>query len=117
LTFFLGGTGLLTVGLGVLADPWLTLTVFLQPLMAVCFFPAGFTALGRIGPPELRNMAVGLTVPLGFLIGGGVIPTGIGWAGERGSFAAGIIGTGLFTLCCLPLIRKIRLTALADQKA
>ncbi|MBI5583621.1 MAG: MFS transporter [Deltaproteobacteria bacterium] len=116
LTIFLGATGLLTVLLGLLPDPWLTVTVFLQPLMAVCLFPAGFTAISRIGPPELRNMAVAFTVPLGFLIGGGVIPTGIGWAGEQGSFATGIIGTGLFTLLCLPLIRKIRLTAIAEQQ-
>jgi NNP family nitrate/nitrite transporter-like MFS transporter len=114
LTVFLGATGLLTVLLGLLPDPWLTVTVFLQPLMAVCFFPAGFTAISRIGPPELRNMAIGFTVPLGFLIGGGVIPTGIGWAGEQGSFAMGIIATGLFTLLGLPLIRKIRLNALVD---
>ncbi len=116
LTFFLGATGLLTILLGLLRGPWLILVVFWQPLMAVCFFPAGFNAISRIGAPELRNMAVAFTVPLGFLIGGGLIPTAIGWAGEQGSFAAGIIGTGLFTLLCLPLIRKIRLTAIADQK-
>jgi NNP family nitrate/nitrite transporter-like MFS transporter len=116
LTIFLGATGLLTTLLGLLSDPWLTVAVFLQPLMAVCFFPAGFTALGRIGPPELRNMPVAFAVPLGFLIGGGLIPTAIGWAGERGSFAAGIIGTGLFTLLCVPLIPKLDLTAVDDQK-
>jgi MFS family permease len=116
LTIFFGATGLLTMLLGILPDPWLTVTVFLQPLVAVCFFPAGFTAISRIGPPGLRNVAVSLTVPLGFILGGGLIPTGIGWAGEQGSFATGLVGTGLFTLMCLPLIGRLKLTAIADQK-
>jgi MFS transporter, NNP family, nitrate/nitrite transporter len=116
LAVFFGATGVLTVLLGTLAGPWLTAVVFLQPLVAVCFFPAGFTAIGRIGPPKLRNVAVGFTVPLGFMFGGGLIPTGIGWAGEQGSFSAGIIGVGLVTLLCLPLVRLLKLTALADQK-
>ena len=116
LAVFFGATGVLTILLGTLAGPWLTAVVFLQPLAAVCFFPAGFTAIGRIGPPKLRNVAVGFTIPLGFMFGGGLIPTGIGWAGERGSFSAGIIGVGLVTLLCLPLIRLLKLTAVADQK-
>lgn len=116
LAVFFGATGVLTILLGTLAGPWLIVVVFLQPLVAVCFFPAGFTAIGRIGPPKLRNVAVGFTVPLGFMFGGGLIPTGIGWAGERGSFSAGIIGVGLVTLLCLPLIRLLKLTAIADQK-
>ena len=116
LTVFFGATGVLTILLGALHGPWLIVVVFLQPLVAVCFFPAGFTAIGRIGPPKLRNVAVGFTVPLGFLFGGGLIPTGIGWAGEQDSFSAGVIGVGLFTLLCLPLIRQLKLTAIADQK-
>ena len=116
LAVFFGATGVLTILMGTLAGPWLTIVVFLQPLVAVCFFPAGFTAIGRIGPPKLRNVAVGFTVPLGFMFGGGLIPTGIGWAGEHGSFSAGIVGVGLVTLLCLPLIRRLKLTAVADQK-
>ncbi len=115
LAIFFGATGVLTILLGALTGPWLTIVVFLQPLVAVCFFPAGFTAIGRIGPPKLRNVAVGFTVPLGFMFGGGLIPTGIGWAGEQGSFSAGIIGVGVVTLLCLPLIRLLKLTAVADQ--
>ena len=116
LAFFFGATGVLTILLGTLAGPWLTAVIFLQPLAAVCFFPAGFTAIGRIGPPKLRNVAVGFTIPLGFMFGGGLIPTGIGWAGEQASFSAGIIGVGLITLLCLPLIRWLKLTAIADQR-
>lgn len=116
LAVFFGATGVLTILLGTLAGPWLIAVVFLQPLVAVCFFPAGFTAIGRIGPPKLRNVAVGFTVPLGFMFGGGLIPTGIGWAGEQGSFSAGVIGVGLVTLLCLPLIWQLKLTAIADQK-
>ncbi|MFA4915518.1 MAG: MFS transporter [Syntrophales bacterium] len=116
LSVFFGATGILTIMVGIFTGSWLTIVVFLQPLVAVCFFPAGFTAISRVGPPELRNVAVSVTISLGYVFGGGFIPTFIGWAGEHGSFAGGIIGTGLFTLLCLPLIRKLKLTAITDQK-
>jgi MFS transporter, NNP family, nitrate/nitrite transporter len=105
---FLFLTGILTVLLGSVHGGWLIACVFLQPMMAVCFFPAGFSAISRIGSPENRNVAISFTVPLGFLMGGGAVPTLIGWAGERGSFSLGIIVIGIFTLACLPLIRWLR---------
>jgi MFS transporter, NNP family, nitrate/nitrite transporter len=105
LTIFLFLTGVMTILLGVLHNNWLIVCVFLQPMMAVCFFPAGFTAISRIGPPESRNVAISFTVPLGFLLGGGGVPSLIGWTGEHGSFALGLIIIGIFTLICLPLIR------------
>jgi hypothetical protein len=36
-------------------------------------------------------VAVSLTVPVGFLLGGGVIAAGLGIMGEMGSFALGLI--------------------------
>ena len=58
--------------------------------MAVCFFPPAFAALSLIGTPNTRNVAVSLTVPMGFMLGGGAVPIGIGFAGDLGSFAWGI---------------------------
>jgi NNP family nitrate/nitrite transporter-like MFS transporter len=82
-------TGSLTVLLGLAKGYWIVIIVFLQPMLAVCFFPAGFAALSCIGPASSRNVAVSLTIPLAFLIGGGGIPSGIGIMGDLAKFALG----------------------------
>jgi nitrate/nitrite transporter NarK len=87
-------TGAITFLLGVLSNEWLSPAVFVQPLLAVWFFPAAFAAIAMITTPSARNLAVSFSVPLGFLIGGGAIPTFIGAMGDAGSFAGGLILTG-----------------------
>ena len=86
--------GLTTVLLGTSTGSWLVLLVFLQPVVAVCFFPPGFAALSAIGPPNARNVAVSLTIPAAFLVGGGAIPMGIGMMGDAGFFALGVSAAG-----------------------
>jgi NNP family nitrate/nitrite transporter-like MFS transporter len=88
-------TGLLTLLLGLVADAGLSAIVIVQPALAVWFFPAGFAALAVIAPPHARNLAVAFTIPFGYLIGGGAIPTLIGIMGDAGSFAFGFITTGI----------------------
>ena len=83
-------SGGLTALLGVAAARWVPLLVILQPLLAVCFFPAGLSALSAIGPPGGRNVVVSMTIPLAFLIGGGLAPTFIGMMGSHARFGLGI---------------------------
>jgi MFS transporter, NNP family, nitrate/nitrite transporter len=109
LTFVFLITGLMTLFLGTASRAWVIPLVFLQPLVAVCFFPAGFTAISQIGPAGSRNVAVSFVVPLGFILGGGAIPVLIGWAGERGAFSWGIILVGIITTACVPLVRGLKL--------
>ena len=90
--FLIAGSA--TVFLGASTGSWLVLMVFLQPVVAVCFFPPGFAALSAIGPPGARNVAVSLTIPAAFLVGGGVIPMGIGMMGDAGFFALGVSAAG-----------------------
>ena len=87
--------GAVTIGLGLAPDNWVLLFVFVQPMVAVCFFPAGLAALSRVSPPNLRNVAVSLVSPMGFLAGGGLMPAAIGIAGDLSSFSLGIAGVGL----------------------
>jgi NNP family nitrate/nitrite transporter-like MFS transporter len=87
-------TGISTALLGMVSGNTVLWLVFAQPLLAVCFFPAGFAALSATTGAGSRSVAVSMTVPIGFLIGGGAIPTWIGWMGDRGTFAGGIIVTG-----------------------
>ncbi len=91
-------TGINTIILGAASSAWVIVFVFIQPLLAVCFFPAGCAALSRIGPPDARNIAVSLTVPFAFLIGGGAVPIIIGLMGDAVSFSAGIALVGGFII-------------------
>lgn len=87
-------TGMATIALGLLEGPWLKGAVFGQPILAVCFFPAGFSALSALSPPGHRSMAVALTIPMAFLMGGGGVPLVIGWLGEAGFFSQAFVLTG-----------------------
>jgi NNP family nitrate/nitrite transporter-like MFS transporter len=91
-------TGLATILLGVLPGSWVIFMIFLQPVIAVCFFPPGFSVLSSIGPPSLRNVAVSLTIPVAFIVGGGAIPALIGYMGDTASFASGITLVGVLIL-------------------
>jgi NNP family nitrate/nitrite transporter-like MFS transporter len=83
-------TGCFTLLLGLSPTRWVSAVVFLQPMVAVCFFPAGFAALGMVVPPSARNIAVSFTTPMAFMIGGGAVPTLIGVIGDIRSFGLGV---------------------------
>ncbi len=91
-------TGSVTVLLGLLPYPWIVIPVFVQPMLAVCFFPAGFAALSFIGSSQVRGTAVSLAVPLGFLFGGGGVPLAIGLMGDLGFFGLGVSLAGALML-------------------
>ena len=103
-------TGLLTICLGVVDSHWGKLFLFLQPVVAVGFFPPGFTLLSSIGPESSRNVAVSFAVPIAILLGGGLLPLIIGLAGDLGSFGLGIALTGgmIFIAAFLTFLLKIR---------
>lgn len=107
LSFF--ASGLSAIAMGFLDGGLLATAVFLQPLFAVAFFPAGFSALSKIGGDERsRNIVVSLTIPLAFMLGGGLIPALIGMAGDLGSFSGGVAAAGFFitsVLLLMPLLR------------
>jgi NNP family nitrate/nitrite transporter-like MFS transporter len=86
--------GMMTFFLGIASSSIIRYVVFLQPLIAVCFFPAGFAAMSSIVPPGFRNIAVSLIVPLAFVTGGGLAPIFIGFIGDKGNFALGIMICG-----------------------
>ena len=95
-------TGVMTILLGITPGRYATVVVFLQPSVAVCFFPAGFAAMAFIFPPKSRSLAVSLIVPLATLVGGGIVPIFIGLIGDVGSFALGIsISGGLITAAAI----------------
>ena len=87
-------SGVATIAMGTVSGNWVLWAIFLQPMVAVCFFPAGFAALSRIGPAGARNIAVSLAVPVAFMIGGGAVPIFIGFMGDVAQFSTGICLVG-----------------------
>ena len=102
-------TGMATLLIGMTTGPWLIPFLFLQPTLAICFFPAGFAALASIGPASLRSVAVSFVVPVAFLMGGGLLPTVLGIMGDHGSFALGIMLFGVLLAGGSVLPRYLRL--------
>ena len=92
-------TGIATLLLGMVSGWWTSAVVLIQPLVAVWFFPAAFAALALIAGPNARNLAVAFTVPFGFMIGGGAIPTFIGMMGDAGLFRFGFVFAGALIAC------------------
>jgi NNP family nitrate/nitrite transporter-like MFS transporter len=86
--------GLLTMALGIAPTAWLPCIVFIQPALAVCFFPAGFAAISLMAPAGARNIAVSMVTPFGFMIGAGVVPALIGWSSDLYSFSVGFLLVG-----------------------
>ena len=101
--------GIGTILLGTSPRSWVAAMVFLQPALAACFFPPGFTALSRISEPNLRSITVSLNAPSAFLIGAGAIPALIGFTGEVGSFSLGIALVGGLMLLGPIIVRSLEL--------
>ena len=91
-------SGVTVALLGLVPDSWLTFAVVIQPMVAVGFFPAGFTALSTLGDMQTRGTAVSLVVPMAFVIGGGATPWFLGLCGDLGAFDMGFVWVGVFTL-------------------
>ena len=96
ITLVLCLSGILTACMGVAGDGfWLIVLVVAQPIIAVCFFPAGFAVLTKLGSAKYGNISVSLCLPLAFLIGGGLMPALIGFVGDLYSISMGILAVGI----------------------
>jgi len=87
-------TGIAMVLVGALSGLALQICIVLMAAFAVCFFPPAFAALSRIVQPNYRSLAAAFGPPAGFILGGGVLPTLLGYMGEAWSFSTGIIIIG-----------------------
>jgi len=110
-------TGAVTILLGILRGDYTLIAVFLQPAVSVCFFPAAFSAISRIGPPETSNITISLIAPVSFFVGGGAIPALIGISGEELSFSVGIILVGCLLWASLIAVKYLRLEVKKEQAA
>ncbi len=90
--------------LGLSRDILLIIAVFVQPMVATCFFPAGFTALSKAFEETYHSVAVSLIVPIAIIIGQGLVPAMLGFLGQQGAFYLGFVIMGCILLTgLLPL--------------
>lgn len=101
-------SGFTTILLGVLPDRWMILMLFLQPMLMVCFFPAGFMVLSRIVPAGSRNLSVSLTMLISYMIGGGLIPIALGVFGDAGAFDLAFVIVGTIILLNVFLVAGLK---------
>jgi NNP family nitrate/nitrite transporter-like MFS transporter len=108
LTTFMITTGLFTLLIGIIPGSTpVSILVFFQAAFVTCLFPTGFTIVSLIFPERLRGTAVSLVIFIGFLFGGGVVPSGLGHWAEVFSFASGFVFLGIVTLILLPFFRRV----------
>ena len=106
---FLLVSGIITLLLGMVSGSWLKLMVFIQPALVACYFPAGFSALSRIVQPDYRSLATSWVTPTALVIGGGFLPTALGYMGETYSIGAGITMAGILMILGFPLAFLLKL--------
>ena len=98
MSLFLSLTGLATLLVGLLSGTGMVVCIFLMAALAVGFFAPAFASLSRIVQPDFRSLAAGFAPPLGFLLGGGLLPAVLGYVGQARTFSLGIIVTGAVIL-------------------
>ncbi len=96
--------------IGLVSESWMVVLIFLQPMLASSFFPPGFAALSRIGDARFKSIAVSLTMPVSFLLGGGAVPAMIGAIGQVRSFSTGFIILGGMLLGGAILVGYLKFT-------
>ena len=110
-------SGAATIVLGLASHDWVIIALFVQPLIATCFFPPAFSTLSGIVRPALRSLATSLAVPIGFLTGGGLVPMFLGEMGVYGSFGDGIaiLGVCIMAVPFLTVFLVLRDSDEADE--
>jgi NNP family nitrate/nitrite transporter-like MFS transporter len=95
ITLFLLLSGVAMVFVGSLSGLGMKISVFLMAAFAVGFFPPAFKALSRIVQPVQRSLTASFAPPVAFLLGGGLLPTALGYMSQAYSFGLGITIAGI----------------------
>ena len=99
-------TAALNLCLGLFPGPVLTpIFVFLQGAAAVMFFPPAFAAVSRLFPAQTRSLAIAVTTAVGVFLGGGGVPTLVGYLAEVASFSTAFTVVGALAILSPLLLR------------
>jgi len=103
-------TGLSTICLALSSTLSLILvTLVLQALLSLAFFPVAFVAISKLTPISERSMTIGFIIAIGVIFGIGGGPFILGLVADHLSFKVGIFGLGVLTALSSQLVRYLRI--------
>jgi NNP family nitrate/nitrite transporter-like MFS transporter len=98
-------TGLCTIGLALSSTiSSILITLILQALLSLAFFPVAFMTISRLTPISGRSMTIGFIIAIGVVFGIGGGPLIIGLVADHLSFKVGILGLGVLTTLSSQLV-------------
>ena len=101
-------TGIFTVLMGVASVRYVGIFLFFQALVVTGFFPLGLVSMARMFNREIRGLATGLTLTIGVICGGGLMPYLLGLSGDLLSFRFGISMLGIAVILSSGLIFSLK---------
>jgi NNP family nitrate/nitrite transporter-like MFS transporter len=101
-------TGLSTIGLALSSTlPLILITLILQALFSLAFFPVAFIAISKLTSISERSMAIGFIIAIGMIFGTGGGPFTLGLVADHLSFKVGILGLGVLTALSALMVRLL----------
>ncbi|SCY39756.1 MFS transporter [Desulfoluna spongiiphila] len=103
------GSAASLTGMGFLDGTGLSVAIMVQASMPALMFPAVFKSVTEVFGVKEQSLVLSLTMPVAVFVALGVIPTLLGWCGDRGHFGYGFAAVGamtLFALGALPFLKK-----------
>lgn len=102
----LGVTGAAVICLGAGPKALLVPAVVVQAGASACLFPPILSMMSRISITENRALTLSMILAVAPVIGGGLLPAAIAFAGDLGSFGAGMVGAGILTTAGIGLVKR-----------
>ena len=98
----LSGAAIVLMGAGPenLAAP----AIVVQGAATACLFPPVLAAAAAASTAQGRALSLSFSLAIALIVGGGVLPAAIAWAGETVSFGAGLTATGVMTMAGIGLV-------------
>src|SRR4030043_1779623 len=102
-------TGLSTIALAFSPTlPLILITLILQALFSLAFFPVAFIAISRLTPISERSMSVVFIIAIGVIFGTGGSPFILGLVADHLNFEVGIFGLGVLTALSSFMVRFLK---------
>lgn len=102
-------TGLSTIGLALSSNlSSILITLILQALLSLAFFPVAFMAISKLTPISERSMTIGFIIAIGVIFGTGGSPYILGLVADYVNFKVGILGLGVLTALSSLMVRFLR---------
>jgi len=99
-------TGLSTIGLALSSTlPSILVTLTLQALLSLAFFPVAFIGISKLTSISDRSMTFGFIIGIGVIFGTGGSPFILGLVADHWSFKVGILGLGVLTILSSLMVR------------